>query len=301
MRNQKYEAFLEAARTGSFKQAASNLGYTQAGVSYLANALEKEFGVRLFVREHGGVRLTAEGRSLLPWVQEACASERRLEAHLADLKHLEEGSLRVVAFTSTLTQWLPQITKRFTEAHPHIDLRITCYDDQAQLERIVERGEADVGFVALPVKQPLELTLLVRDPLLVAVAPASPLAKSDRFPAKALATEPYIKLDSGEYSEMDRLFRMNKVEPRVRFSIVSDYAAMGMVAAGLGYSVMSGLVLRNAPFDLVALPAEVPTYREIALAQRSSATASGAARAFVECTENWIREAYENDPEALLL
>ncbi len=301
MRNQKYEAFLKAARTGSFKQAASELGYTQAGVSYLANALEKELGVRLFVREHGGVRLTSEGQSLLPWIQEVCASERRLEAHLADLKHLEEGSLHVVAFTSTLTQWLPQITRRFTEAHPHIDLRITCYDDQAQLERIVERGEADVGFVALPVKQPLELELLVRDPLLVAIAPESPLAENDRFPAKALSTEPYIKLDSGEYSEMDRLFRMNKAKPRVRFSIVSDYAAMGMVAAGLGYSVMSGLVLRNAPFDLVALPAEVPTYREIALAQRSSETASGAARAFVECTKSWIREAYENDPEALLL
>lgn len=301
MRNQKYEAFLEAARTGSFKQAAAELDYTQAGVSYLANALEKELGVRLFVREHGGVRLTSEGRSLLPWIQEVCASERRLEAHLADLKQLEEGSLHVVAFTSTLTQWLPQITRRFTEAHPHIDLRITCYDDQAQLERIVECGEADVGFVALPVKQPLELELLVRDPLLVAIAPESPLAKSKRFPAKVLATEPYIKLDSGEYSEMDRLFRMNKAKPRVRFSIVSDYAAMGMVAAGLGYSVMSGLVLRNAPFDLVALPAEVPTYREIALAQRSGETASGAARAFVECTKSWIREAYENDPEALLL
>ena len=62
----------------------------------------------------------------------------RLEAHLADLKQLEEGSLHIVAFTSTLTQWLPQITKRFTEAHPHIDLRITCYDDQAQLEHIAK-------------------------------------------------------------------------------------------------------------------------------------------------------------------
>ena len=144
MRNQKYEAFLEAARTGSFKQAASELGYTQAGVSYLANALEKELGVRLFVREHGGVRLTSEGAALLPWVQEVCASERRLETHLADLKQLEEGSLHIVAFTSTLTQWLPQITKRFTEAHPHIDLRITCCDDQAQLEHIVESGQADV-------------------------------------------------------------------------------------------------------------------------------------------------------------
>ena len=301
MRNQKYEAFLKAARTGSFKQAASELGYTQAGVSYLANALEKELGVRLFVREHGGVRLTSEGAALLPWIQEVCASERRLEAHLADLKQLEEGSLHIVAFTSTLTQWLPQITKRFTEAHPHIDLRITCCDDQAQLEHIVESGQADVGFVALPVKRPLEMELLVRDPLLVAVAPDSPFATHKRFPKKALASEPYIKLDSGEYSEMDRLFRANGVEPRVRFSIVSDYAAMGMVSTGLGYSVLSGLVLRNAPFDLVALPAEVPAYREIALAQKSSETASGAARAFIECTKGWIHEAYKSEPEALLL
>lgn len=102
------------------------------------------------------------------------------------MKQLEEGSLHIVAFTSTLTQWLPQITKRFTEAHPHIDLRITCYDDQAQLEHIVESGQADVEFVALPVKR-------------------------KRFPKKALASKPYIKLDSGEYSEMDRLFRVNGV------------------------------------------------------------------------------------------
>ena len=110
-----------------------------------------------------------------------CASERRLEAHLADLKQLEEESLHIVAFTSALTQWLPQITKRFTEAHPHIDLRITCCDDQAQLEHIVESGQADVGFVALPVKRPLEMELLVRDPLLVAVAP--PTAPSRRTSA----------------------------------------------------------------------------------------------------------------------
>lgn len=72
MRNQKCEAFLEAARTGSFKQAASELGYTQAGVSYLANALEKELGVRLFVRERAQARgasceLEAAGRRIAPY------------------------------------------------------------------------------------------------------------------------------------------------------------------------------------------------------------------------------------------
>lgn len=88
---------------------------------------------------------TAGSTALLPWIQEVCASERRLEAHLADLKQLEEGSLHIVAFTSTLTQWLPQITKRFTETHPHIDLRITCYDDQAQLEHIAKSSETASG------------------------------------------------------------------------------------------------------------------------------------------------------------
>lgn len=301
MTNQKYEAFLKTAQTGSFKQTAREMGYTQAGVSYLASALEKEFGITLFEREHGGVRLTPEGESVLPWVRDVCASERRLEAHLSDLKHVEAGSIHVVAFTSTLTQWVPQITRRFTETHPGIDVRITCYDDQAQLEGFIERGEADVGFVALPVKSPLELAMLVRDPLLVAIAPDHPLAHGEFFPANALATEPYIKLDSGEYSEMDRLFRENRAEPHVRFSIVSDYAAMGMVSAGLGYSVLSGLVLRNAPFDLATLPAEVPTHREIALAWRSDAALSHAARAFAECTKEWIADAYATDPGALLL
>ena len=41
MANQRYEAFLNVAETGSFKEAAQAMGYTQAGVSYLVNALEK--------------------------------------------------------------------------------------------------------------------------------------------------------------------------------------------------------------------------------------------------------------------
>lgn len=90
-----------------------------------------------------GANITGSA-ALLPWIQEVCASERRLEAHLADLKQLEEGSLHIVAFTSTLTQWLPQITKRFTEAHPHIDLRITCCDDQHNLSTSRNRARTEI-------------------------------------------------------------------------------------------------------------------------------------------------------------
>ena len=53
--------FLKVVEIGSFKRTADILGYTQAGVSYIINAMEKEFGLTLFHREYGGVRLTSEG------------------------------------------------------------------------------------------------------------------------------------------------------------------------------------------------------------------------------------------------
>lgn len=63
MANQKYEAFVKVAETGSFKEAAGELGYTQAGVSYLVGALEKELGMPLLVRDYGGAHPTADGKT----------------------------------------------------------------------------------------------------------------------------------------------------------------------------------------------------------------------------------------------
>ena len=289
---QRYEAVLKAAETGSFKEAARELGYTQAGVSYAVGALERELGVSLFVREYGGVRLTADGEALLPWMQDVCNAERHLAAKLAERKNLEGGSVRVATFTSTAIQWVPSIARSFLARYPHIDLDLVCCDDQDQLERMVWRGDADCGFTIRLAKNDLHMIPLVHDPLLVVVPCDHPLAHADRFPAEALASEPYIKLESGTHSEMDELFRKNGVEPHVRFSLDSDYAVMSLVSAGLGYSVLPGLILRNAPFPLASLQPASPTDRELALCVRSLETASAATRAVLDVAQTWVEEAY---------
>ena len=143
MANQKYEAFLKVAETGSFKQAAHELGYTQAGISYLVGTLEREFGVPLLVRDYGGARLTSDGADLLPRIQRICNDERQLEARLAELKHLDSGLVRVAAFTSTAIQWFPGIAKEFLGRHPAIDLQLLCVDDEDELEEAVHRGDAN--------------------------------------------------------------------------------------------------------------------------------------------------------------
>lgn len=291
--NQRYEVVLKAAETGSFKEAARELGYTQAGVSYVVGTLEREFGVPLFVREYGGVRLTADGKALLPWMQDICNAERRLAAKLAERKDLEGGSVRVATFTSTAIQWVPGIAQAFLAQHPAIDLDLVCCDDQDQLDRMVARGDADCGFTIMLSQAGLHMIPLVHDPLVVVVADDHPLAQSGRFPAEALESEPYIRLESGAHSEMDELFRRNGVEPHVRFSLASDYAVMSLVSAGLGYGVLPGLILRNAPFPLSCLQPPTPADRRIALCLRSMETASAATRAFLDVAQAWVRKAYE--------
>ena len=162
MGNQKYDAFLKVAETGSFKQAAHDLGYTQAGISYLVSTLERELDVLLFVRDYGGAHLTSDGADLLPWVQNVCNSERQLEMRLAELKHLESGIVRVAAFTSTAIQWFPGIAKRFLAQHPGIDLQLICVDDEDALEEAVWRGDADCGFFVYPIKHDLRAVRAAR-------------------------------------------------------------------------------------------------------------------------------------------
>ena len=293
MGNQKYDAFLKVAETGSFKQAAHDLGYTQAGISYLVSTLERELDVPLFVRDYGGAHLTSDGADLLPWVQNVCNSERQLEMRLAELKHLESGIVRVAAFTSTAIQWFPGIAKRFLAQHPGIDLQLICVDDEDALEEAVWRGDADCGFFVYPIKHDLHAVPLRKDPLLVVLPPDHPLAGAPFFPTEALAREPYVQLQgNARPSEMEALFEANGVTPNVRFTVDSDYAVMSMVSAGLGFSVLPGLILSRPLFPLAVLPAERECSRSISLAVRSRETASAATRAFAEVTREWVAERY---------
>ena len=293
MNPKQLHCFITAAQEGSFSKAAKKLYLSQQALSKTIDKLEEELDVPLFVRDYGGAHLTSDGADLLPWVQNVCNSERQLEMRLAELKHLESGIVRVAAFTSTAIQWFPGIAKRFLAQHPGIDLQLICGDDEDALEEAVWRGDADCGFFVYPIKHDLHAVPLRKDPLLVVLPPDHPLADAPFVPREALAEEPYIRLESGTSSEMETLFRANDVEPNVRFTIDSDYAVMSMVSAGLGFSVLADLILRDAPFPLAVKQPEVETSREIAIALRSLETASTATRAFLDATQAWIADTYE--------
>ena len=69
MDSEKFHALLKAIECGSLTGAAEELGYTQAGLTHMMNRLEKEIGVSLLQRTKLGVKLSPDGKDLLPYIK----------------------------------------------------------------------------------------------------------------------------------------------------------------------------------------------------------------------------------------
>lgn len=155
--------FLAVVETGSFKRAADILGYTQAGISYIINSLEDELGLKLFYREHGGVRLTSDGENLLPLIRQVDLAERNLKDRVNNLKGLNAGKVRVSTFNAVSIHWLPGIMRTFKEKYPAIELEIISREDNQENEQLIFCREVDCGFLPEVPSAEIEFFGLLRD------------------------------------------------------------------------------------------------------------------------------------------
>lgn len=131
-------AFEAAARHENFTAAATELGMTQAAVSYQVKSLEDRLRAPLFLRERGRARLTPLGARLLPTLS---TSFDAIEAVFATHEQ-EDESLLIVTTTHTFANtWLAWRVGAFQMDHPDLAVRMTTSNDICDLRA----GEADVA------------------------------------------------------------------------------------------------------------------------------------------------------------
>ena len=281
--------FLKVVETGSFKRTADILGYTQAGISYIISAMEKDFGLTLFHREYGGVRLTSEGRQLLHMIRQIADWEHYLEQAINDIRDLKTGTVRVCAFNSVYIHWLPGIIRKFRDLHPGIDIEIVSCDADRDIEKMIASREVDCGFMPSIPYAGIEYFPLMEESLMVAVPPDHPMADKKKFPLSEMGNYPYIMFTFDKPDFNDLIFR-NGIKPRTAFTVDNDYAAMAMVSQGLGMCIFPQILLNDIPFPIRCLELDPPLRRNISIATRSMDTCTRAAREFIRCTREWARK-----------
>ncbi|MFK7856399.1 MAG: transcriptional regulator GcvA [Granulosicoccus sp.] len=120
-------AFEVAARHESFSKAAEELNVTPAAISQQIRMLEDLMGVQLFHRLNRGLALTGAGRSGLLKLQDGFRNVN--EAVQQICSEPDTRSLVVWMAPSFASKWLMPRMRRFVDAHPDIELRITASAD----------------------------------------------------------------------------------------------------------------------------------------------------------------------------
>ena len=111
MNIRKYAAFVRAVELGSLSKAAEELGYTQSGMSHMMQSLEDEVGFPLMVRTSTGILPNREGELLLPVIRQLLNTSETLEQYIAKVKGVDTGRIRIAAYASVETYWLPKIIR----------------------------------------------------------------------------------------------------------------------------------------------------------------------------------------------
>ncbi len=281
MNIQKYLSFVKTVEYGSFTKAAEILNYSQSGISRMIGDLEKDWKVVLLERGKGGVKLTSDGLTLLPYARSLVAEYEKLQMQVDELNGLQSGLIRIGTFSSVATHWLPNIIKEFQKDYPHIDYELLL-GDYAEIEEWISEGRVDCGFLKLPTRPDFETIFLEEDKLLAVIPEDHPLADCEKFPIAALCDEPFMLLEKGENSEVSEIFRRCGLTPKVHFTTWDDFSIMSLVESGLGVGILPQLILRRTPYRILTKELDVPAYRSIALAMRSKKTASLAVKRFIE-------------------
>ena len=277
----KYLAFVKTVEKGSFTRAAEDLSYAQSSVSKMVADLEREWGMTLLERSKSGVCLTSAGEQVLPLLRKVLADCRALEEHIGRMNGVETGIVRIGTFASVAIHWLPNIFARLQSDYPGIEYEMLL-GDYAEVERWIDEGRVDCGFLRLPTLPKFETLPLEQDEYKVVLPVGHPLAAGERVAVEDLNGLPFLLLEHGGKTEVSDLLERCHVRPDIRFTTWEDFAIMAMVEKGLAVGILPGLILQRIPYRVEVRPLREPYYRPIGLAMKSGTHLPPAVRRFIE-------------------
>jgi DNA-binding transcriptional LysR family regulator len=279
----------EVIATGSFSAAADALHLSQSAVSQQVAALEKEVGMQLLERTSDGPKLTKAGETLMEHADAVLARLAEAERELSAIAGLEGGRVRVISFPSASATVLTRAVSSYRERFPGIELELGEGEPEDSIP-LLRAGEYDVALAfdfSAHSHEPgrdLERTRVIEEKLWVALPPGHPLAASAEVRLEDLADDDWMCGRRGSCREhVIRLCREAGYEPNVAFDSDDYQVLKGLVASGLGVTLLPELALGERPEGLELRPiAGRPATRRVWAVTREAATQAPATRAMVD-------------------
>lgn len=238
------KVFVTAAEELNFSRAANRLNISQSAVSQNIQAIERDYGVELFLRRGRSVELSEMGLAILPTVREVLNTMRLLEDTLVNAKGEVAGDLAIGCSTTSGKYLLPKILGAFCQLYPHVRTRISISSRINVIERLLEQN-LSMGMVSRKVEhRDLEYMALFDDRVALIVPSDHPWARKGQVEPAELLTQPIISREesSSTYQIFMEALKPHGITPE-RLNVIMELASAEAIAMaveqGIGVAFVS--------------------------------------------------------------
>jgi DNA-binding transcriptional LysR family regulator len=271
---QQLRYFLSACRHGSFTGAADALYIAQPSLAEQIRRLERELGVRLFVRTGRRLRLTDSGTRLRTHAERVIAAVEAAESAVKVTRELGGGTASLGTFGVAYRYMVQEVVSTFVARHPDVSVRVVGQHTFEVLEK-VRNGELEAGLVSLPVEEPsLVIEPVMSDEVLFAAAPgadtARPMSIGRLVEIRFIAYEALFGWKDSIRRQLRDWARGEGLVLDAAIEVEHVESALQLAAQGLGGTYVLQTVADTAAFPagLELVPFERPIYNTFAFAWR---------------------------------
>ena len=234
--------FVAVAEELHFGRAAMRLHMAQPPLSQQIKQLEAELGFKLFYRTKRSVRLSeaglvflAETRRLFRQLDQAVEAGRQASRG-------ESGQLVIGFVSSAAYNVLPELLRAFRAEAPEVQLELHELPTNEQLVWL-RAGKIDLGLLRPPVEdKALHQRIIIREPMVVALPEAHPLAQQPQIRWLDLANQLFIlfprPLSPHAYDQIISFCQQAGFSPNVVQEAMQMQTIVSLVAGGIGLSIV---------------------------------------------------------------
>jgi DNA-binding transcriptional LysR family regulator len=243
------QIFLKVTQTLSVTKASEELHLTQPAVSIQLRKFQDQFDIRLTEVVGRKIYITDFGREIAELAEnilnQAYTIHNKTLAHKGQLT----GRLKI-SIVSTGKYVMPYFLSDFIRQHPGIELLMDV-TNKAQVVQSLENNEVDFSLVSiLPKALRVEKLELLQNKLYL-VGNTDQKFKKSVYAKEIFKELPliYRERGSGTRQTMEYFIEHNKIPVVKKMELTSNEAVKQAVLAGLGYSIMPLIGIKNELHD----------------------------------------------------
>lgn len=254
--------FVAVAAERSFSRAAEKLHMAQPPLSRQIRQLEEDVGTQLFNRGRP-ITLTEAGRYFFEQAKQLLQKANEVQAMTKRVGTGNRRQFGIGFVPSVLYDTLPDLIRQFRDGASDVEIVMS---ELITIEQAValKEGRIDIGFGRLWFDDDGLVRRVLREETLAIAAPHGHHLGRGTTPLKLahVANTPLILYPNAprpSYADQVLSFyRKCGLEPKIAIEVHELQTALGLVAAGVGISVVPSSVLRLGRKDVDYLPLDEP-------------------------------------------